>query len=93
MMEDQAQTYDDELSAAAERFARSAAGDDDAAYVQLFTAAYNAAHWVSTAEPGERRHVAGVMLERMSLDPTLAGGGTRAAGEPAPSVYDDPKFI
>jgi hypothetical protein len=92
-VEDQTQTYDDELSEAAQRFARAGAGDDDAAYVQLFTAAYNAAHWVSTAERGERRRVAGALLEGMSLDPALANGGMRAAIEAVPSLYDDPTFV
>ena len=87
-----ADSFTEEQWQAAERFARSAAGDDDVAYLQLLTAAFNMTHWVSTATGQDRRDIAAALLTRTGYAPTAQRTRVRGAAE-GKSIYGDPVFI
>jgi Trypsin len=73
--------------------ARMAAGDDDTAYLQLFTALHNATHWVATTPAGpDRREIAGTLLTATSNAARTAAASQRLAPDGL-SVYDDPVFV
>jgi secreted trypsin-like serine protease len=76
---------------AARQWARATAGDDDATYLQLVTAAYNATHFVNTAPEGQRIDTAAVLLRRSSSAPLVAR--RRGEGVAPPSVYKDQAFV
>jgi secreted trypsin-like serine protease len=76
------ETHEDELADAASRFARLAAGDDDAAYLQLFTVAYNAGHRVADAPPSAKAAAAAALRRREPATDTKT-----------PDLYEDPTFV
>lgn len=86
----------DEHAEKAAAFARSAAGDDDVAYLQLFCAAYNMAYRVAEADASSRQRVTSALLERVGEHPGGEEDALRAAAPPAPdpsSLWQDPVYV
>src|SRR4051794_19533349 len=92
-MTDGPEVFDDELTAAADRLARLAAGDDDASYVPLFMTAYNAAHAVQTADVERRPDRAAAMLDQLSTVSRADGAPAAEAGELGMSIQSDPVYL
>jgi secreted trypsin-like serine protease len=86
-MSETTQVFEDEKLEAAQQLARAAVGEEDeAAYLQLVMAAYNAAHWVSTAKPEERGAIAAQLQARTS------GTAAPAGADDVPSIQNDPTY-
>lgn len=86
-MAQDAEVYVDELAIAADRFAREAAGDDDVAYLRVFTSAYTAARRAdaSDVEQGAARDAAGKTsvlqdAEFVANDRLVIASNTRIVG-------------